>query len=1325
MRKFIQINFILIFAITSVSHGGNQDKLFSGYGRPLMQTYNEQDYNVSSPVWCILQDTLGLMYFGTDEGILVYDGNYWRSIRIPNNSIVRSMCMDKNGRIYATGSSDFGYLAPDSTGQLTFKSLRAFMLPENTEFGEVWDVASTSDGVYFKTIDKIFHWDGKRIKIIGPINSYRLYVINNRIYTRDDGRGLVLIDSDSTHLIPGGTVFSDIGVYDMLPFENKVLITTSQDGLYLYDGKKCSPFKTDTDSYLINNQIYNTCKLASGNLAFATRRGGVCIINQKGQLIRRLNTKNILNTDVVYDVFPDNQGGLWLATNEGINRIEISSPFSVLPKDKTGGSRINQLYRFHNQLYACNDLGIYYLDTSLKQFRPVSGLYSSGLNFVSTYNLLFASVINKIAQIDQNHTAHTLFNVTDVSLYLSAIDSSIIYAIDRKGLTIFQLNKGKLQLLKKTIPFSEDLASLTEAKDGSLWLLTYYEGIIHLQTNAPNLFSYMNTDTLLTTLYNNENGLPGKCRGIFSFSGKTHFATDNGLYTFDPETKIFIADSILGGLFTNSSHKILFLKKDRLGNLWILAETADGRKLGKAVKQRDGTYSWRSDPLLSRPDLNHVLTIYPDHDPEKIKDYLWICTGEGLICYDPEKELSPKKGFPTLIRSVMVDQDSLVFCGTLNRKINNNHVFPAEKNNLIFQFSAVSYDKPRANRFQYRLEGNKKGWSNWSSEARKEYTNLSPGEYIFHVRSKNLYGIAGSEASYAFKIRTPWYLSWWSYAVYILILLAVLNQVRRWELRRINKKHDLQLKLVEFSKLKELDQLKSHFFANISHEFRTPLTLILGQTERVMSSGIAIGEKEKLQVANRNAKRLLVLINELLDLSKLEAGAMELKARRHNIVSFLKSLFWSFESLAESQKLIIKFESDKEYIPVLFEPDKMEKIFYNLLSNAFKFTPANGEIQLNIRITNLSLVKITVKDNGRGIPAVKLPHIFNRFYQADSTLTRENEGTGIGLALTKELIELHKGTISVKSNEGQGSSFIILFPISEGEKKESAIVQSDDSFQDLIGRFENVNIDIESSQSLHKENHKKELILIVEDNYDVRTYIREQLTGEYRVIEAADGQEGILKAEEQIPDLIITDVMMPKVDGYRFSQKIRIDKKTSHIPIIMLTAKASLNDKIEGLETGVDAYLTKPFSAKELQVRIKNLISQRRQLRMRFSTATIIKPSEVTANSVDQEFLEKTISIIESAFNDENFGAKHLAEQANMSVSQLNRKLNALIDQPAGQLIRSMRLQRAANLLKLNTGTVAEICYEVGFNDQAYFSRAFKKQFECSPSDYKKENAAL
>ncbi|MDZ7755057.1 response regulator [Rhodohalobacter sp.] len=396
-------------------------------------------------------------------------------------------------------------------------------------------------------------------------------------------------------------------------------------------------------------------------------------------------------------------------------------------------------------------------------------------------------------------------------------------------------------------------------------------------------------------------------------------------------------------------------------------------------------------------------------------------------------------------------------------------------------------------------------------------------------------------------------------------------------------------------------------------------------------------------------------------------------------------------------------------------PIKWKKCSFNLISNALKFTPDGGRVDLSISTPEPSRIEIRIKDTGIGISEDRLPFIFDRFYQADPSNTRKYEGTGIGLSLAHELVNLHQGSLSVNSKIGSGTEFILELPCDETAiQNQNETVDIDNATIDR-GHESQPMPDFDSLLSEHDE-----VILVVEDNKDVRSFIREQLQDEYKVLEAVNGREGITVSQAAIPDLIITDLMMPEMDGYRFSEQIRKDEKTSHIPIIMLTAKAGLDPKIEGLEAGIDAYLTKPFHVRELHTRVKTLIQQRKNLKTQFSSATYFAPSSIAKSPVDQTFLKNSIGIINKHLTDEEFNTDMFASSLNMSISQLNRKLNALVDQPAGTFIRSVRLQRAVELLNQTDKTIGEICYEVGFNDQAYFSRVFKKQFGKSPSAFRK-----
>ena len=614
-----------------------------------------------------------------------------------------------------------------------------------------------------------------------------------------------------------------------------------------------------------------------------------------------------------------------------------------------------------------------------------------------------------------------------------------------------------------------------------------------------------------------------------------------------------------------------------------------------------------------------------------------------------------------------------------------------------------------------------KDWIAPGSNHSAIFTNLFSGEYIFSLKpsGEDMVWIEDSMTTMLLISPLGW-RKWYIYLLFGLLIFTVLYFIRQYELNRLKLRTQLKLERIDSDALRNINLVKSRFFANISHEFRTPLTIILGQNESVTSLDIDIREEAKLQIS-ANAHKLLLLINQLLDLSALEAGNMKFSASEHNIVPFLKGLFYSFESWAAQKNITLIFDTDSETIPVVFDPEMMEKIINNLVSNALKFTIAQGVVNVKVQLIDSQNFEISISDTGPGIPESQLMNILNRFYHVDNSGTRQHDGTGISLALCKELVELHHGTILADSREGEGMIFVIRLPFGDVKSEITADRNPFDYVKSSSYVFksdEGMELPETTNTQVSVSDEQREIILIVEDNTDLRNYIRRLLEPEYLVTEAANGEEGILKARETIPDLILTDLMMPVMDGYQFSKEIRMDERTSHIPLIMVTARAGSEDKIEGLETGVDEYIIKPFSSRELKVRVRTLIDQRTLLRKCFSMSSLIKPSKVTHKSLDQVFLEKVVKIIESHFEDPLYSIESLAGEVNMSVSQLNRKLNALIDQPAGQLMRSLCLQRAAELLKNKTGTIAEICYQLGFNDQAYFSRAFKKQFGCSPSEY-------
>ena len=521
--------------------------------------------------------------------------------------------------------------------------------------------------------------------------------------------------------------------------------------------------------------------------------------------------------------------------------------------------------------------------------------------------------------------------------------------------------------------------------------------------------------------------------------------------------------------------------------------------------------------------------------------------------------------------------------------------------------------------------------------------------------------------------------------------------------------------------LEKLDKLKSRFFSNISHEFRTPLTLILGPLDKIRRN-VDDSLQPTVDIIERNGNRLLKLINQLLDLSKIESGRVALKVALIDVVPLLKGWVTSFDSLADAKGIKLSFTSEKESHFLYLDLEKMEEVVINLLSNAFKYTPDSGRITVDVLEKNSNEKKylsISVSDTGTGIPEQELEHIFDRFYQASNADSEDVTGTGIGLSLIKELVELHKGSVKVKSEVGKGSAFEVLFPLGKEHLNEDEIVGISQTKkivkeQEPVAPVPEVEIARETEQ-----DETLPIVLMIEDNLDLRNYIGEILSESYHVLEAVNGKEGVAMAIEHTPDIVLSDLMMPKMDGLQVCKTLKKDMRTSHIPIILLTAKSSKEDKIEGLKSLADDYLTKPFDTEELLIRLKNLIDLRKKMQEHFGTEDILKPKKIKMSSMDAVFMEKVTDQLEEEISNSLFGVVELADAVGLSKSQLLRKVKAITSLTPNEFIRSFRLHRAMEMLRQQAGTVSEIAYETGFQNASYFAKCFQEQFGMSPSAVK------
>jgi signal transduction histidine kinase/DNA-binding response OmpR family regulator/ligand-binding sensor domain-containing protein len=657
-----------------------------------------------------------------------------------------------------------------------------------------------------------------------------------------------------------------------------------------------------------------------------------------------------------------------------------------------------------------------------------------------------------------------------------------------------------------------------------------------------------------------------------------------------------------------------------------------------------------------------------------------------------------------------------------------------------FTFAALDFIDAAKNRYAYRLEGVDPQWIQAGTRRYVSYTNLDPGRYTFRVRAANSEGIWNEQGTaLEIIILPPWYRTTWAYGAYFLGFGGILYLLRTFDRRRAAMKHSLEMKSFEAAKMRELDQMKSAFFANISHEFRTPLTLILGPLDQ-------FGERFKndehaqatLSTIRRNGLRLLQLVNQLLDLSKMDAGKMSVQIRPIEVVGLSRSLVMSFLSLADRKKISFIFDPEEDEIIAYTDRDKYEKILTNLLSNAFKFTGEGGEIKVILRALDgnaesgvippagaINRFELVVADTGIGIDPAHIGKVFDRFYQIAASHDQERGGTGIGLALAKELVEVLKGTITAKSLPGHGSTFTVQLPLRKEAWRSEDIV-TDERIADFDGAETNAAAFVEAQHTEAaplEPNSGKPVVLIVEDNTDVRAYVRGFLAKEYTIEEAENGKVALEKARAKGIDLVISDVMMPVMDGVQFCRELKADDRINHIPVILLTARASMEGKLEGLDIGADDYVVKPFDARELMARVKNLIISRKTLREKYHQQVTFGPTDIPVASADERFLKRLSEQLEQHIADPAYDTESLAHDLCMSRMQLNRKLHALTGHSTHGVVRDFRLQRAEQLLRAGAKNISGVAYDVGFSSLSHFAHAFREKFGVNPSEYGKHES--
>ena len=772
----------------------------------------------------------------------------------------------------------------------------------------------------------------------------------------------------------------------------------------------------------------------------------------------------------------------------------------------------------------------------------------------------------------------------------------------------------------------------------------------------------------------------------------------SGLCKMNKRKSTFEYFTNANGLIDNSVLGILY---DDAGNLWI--STYKG--ISRFNLSNETFTNFTSKDGLQAGEFN-LSSFYKNGKGE-----LMFGGVLGLSVFNPKDFESDQGEEAIKLIELKINNEIIVpldESGILSQSIENSNeiILNHDQNNISISFTLLDFLDPHKYSFKYRIKEISKNWIELGATKNVNFSSLPSGDYHLElVKSTDKPDLNHSPLSLHIVVKPPWYKTWWSFIVFSGILALIFYRLYLLRINQLLLKENVRFNQFEKDRLEDMNKIKTNFFTSISHEFRTPLTLILTPLEELISE---FPGKIIFKTMKNNAERLLLLVNQLLDLSKLEAGQMKGSFQNVDLVIFFNALFSSFEFLASRKKINLSISQSHTSLIAKLDTDKVDKIFFNLVSNAIKFTGESGwvKVELNYDET-FNLIYLTVSDNGKGIEKIELDKIFNQFYQVSSNEIGVDNGTGIGLALVKELVHFLQGEIVVKSNPGEGTSFIISLPLIKAQSGEKV---------EYLPLEEPAYLDEEAAKPMPVTNENR--LLLVDDNLNIRRYVRSIFEKKYEILEADNGLNGLRMAQEFTPDIIISDVMMPELDGFEFTKILKSNLATSHIPIILLTAKASEPDRLAGLSLGVDDYILKPFGFEEIQIKVKNLLIKQEKLRLYFSNNGNVQ-SVSMANPLDVAFIERANEILETNYKNSRFAAADFAEALNLSQSQCLRKLKALTGLTLNDFIRNYRLQKAKDYLHTTELSISEIALEVGFENMSYFAKVFQREFGALPSSFR------
>jgi len=1311
----------------------------------------------------LYEDRFGRLWIGTNRGgISVLD------LKSGKFSYVRHNPQDPehtilSDEVYCFSGSRNGGIWVGTTGGLTYldingnksssgliNSAKHFIHnpndPNSLAYPLVYSVLEDSEGVLWAGTS-----DGGLGKLLPGKESFINYKPDPKNPGAISGLGIMTIYEDSRH---------------------NIWIGTWAKGLNKYNKKTDSFTKfhhSDKDTTSLSHEnVYSICEDQYNNLWIATYDGGInkLVAGKNGQLkferyATHTNELMSFYKNRVKVIYADRSCSLWAGTlGNGITQIsQVPVNFRQITRNKENvkGLRTNTFNCIcpdtNNSAIASTSKGLYKLtwkpltDPERFYFTP---FIKDSVRYPSLYK---ANVLTALKDSKGNYWAGTAQNgVFKISFSRDdSVKPEIIHYTPAPNDTSKLLGKEVVRILEhKDVIFAitkNGINYYSNRQKRFIW--NKNNKYIFPITGYP-LYGYIDENDMMYvgTFYD----------GLFIYKltfkdGEVTAKNIKGLSTTTDPMNL-------------SSNQIMYIAKGPENKLWV--STAKGLHLLDFDKKNNISFK-EKDGLPSAS----VTQIFKDN-----KGYYWFGTIQGLGRMDmTTKNITPfymsggflpnyfspspvklingklallpsKKGIwyfypdsirtnPFLAKPVITDFQISGQSVTPGTKINgrviiNSSIYNTKKivlkhneNVLKFEFSGLTFYKQNLNKYAYKLEGLEKDWNYTNAKHRTvTYSNLAPQKYIFKVRAANSDGIWNpEETSLEIIIKPPFYKTWWAYTLYILLFFTGLFTIPRFVIKRIRLQEALKQERIAREKETALNQMKLKFFTNISHEFRTPLSLISGPLNELLEEK-NLGHpvvKEHLKMIKRNSDRLLRLINQLMDFRKVMQGNMKLSVKKGYLSEFAKQVADTFMAAAAQKHINFQTDIEERNIPCWFDHEKVETILINLLSNAFKYTPENGRILLELSYKD-KYALITVSDSGPGIRDEDKEKIFDRFYQSQYNQDHGETGTGIGLALVKDFIEMHKGSITLyDAEENKGAKFQVKIGIGKELFNDDEIVNDiDDKKTSKPAKQQNPS---QHPDSFKDDDKDKPLILIVEDNPDVRQYLKNILSDEYRTETAPDGVKGMELASATLPALIISDVMMPQMDGFTFCKKIKDNFITSHIPVILLTALEGTESKIEGIDQGADAYITKPFDKKVLISQINNLIQSRKKLKERFTEQWDFV-EDIATSSSDKLFIKRAAELVEEKMQDPQFNVSEMVKEMKVSRTLLHMKLRELTGQSTSEFIRTIRLKQAAKLLKKGEMNISEVTYAVGFNDPKYFSKSFKSLFGLTPSQFQKGDAS-